>query len=400
LKSVAAGGNDGTMTDKRTRTAARARIRGIEPDDVPVLEALVRRAIRDAAARFRDREERAHGLSATVGTGIDAEAQETVLVAEIDGRVAGFARFRLDGAWGEIAELCVDPAWQRRGIGRRLADRAEAILRGRGADRVRVRSGPAGAPAWHAFGYRETGGRPRRDGRDLPMLELEKSLGGEWRNFYGRRHGKTLRPTQVEALAGLEHYALGPVDRAANPARRHLDLGRLEGRPLWLDIGFGGGEHLAHQAAANPGVHVVGAEPFVNGVAMLLTRLRTADPGNVSIHAGDVRDLLEVLPDACLAQVFLLYPDPWPKRRHHRRRFVTGAHLRPLARTMAPGAALRIATDIPDYAAQARREVPRCGFRDVTADMRAAWPDWYRTRYEAKALREGRQPFYLTYLRQ
>jgi tRNA (guanine-N7-)-methyltransferase len=404
LISAIAGGNQRAMHEDDRNAAPRARIRGMRAEDGAALVALHRRAIHavpDTITPPEDRESWAHGLCPEAYARIAGEGRETFLVAEIEGHVAGFVSFALDGARGEIAGLYVDPAWQGRGIGRRLAGRAEAILRGRGAERVCVRSSLPGAPAYRAFGYRETGrGKHRsRGGRDLPMLFMEKALGGEWRNFYGRRHGKTLRAAQERALSDLERFAPRPVARAEDPGVRRLDLARFAGRPIWLEIGFGGGEHLLHQATANPGVQIIGAEPFVNGVATLLSRLREGDPGNVSIHAGDVRDLIEVLPDACLARVFLLYPDPWPKRRHHRRRFVTEAHLVPLARIMAPGAELRIATDIPDYVAQARREVPRCGFRDATADARRPWRDWYRTRYEAKALREGRRPFYLTYAR-
>ena len=210
-------------------------------------------------------------------------------------------------------------------------------------------------------------------------------------NFYGRRSGKTLRPAQRQYLDDdLPSLALppGPVDIAA----------RFGGRPVWLEIGFGGGEHLATVAAANPGVGFIGVEPFINGVAMLLGRLRAAPVANIALHPGDVRDLLPRMPAASVARVFLNYPDPWPKARHHRRRFVTPEYLGPLARVMAPGGLFHIATDIPDYARQARAEVPPAGFAPV-ADSPAPWDCWVRTRYEAKALREGRAPVYLTFRR-
>ncbi len=223
----------------------------------------------------------------------------------------------------------------------------------------------------------------------------------EWRNFYGRRHGKTLRPRQRAALDhDLAALSPGPVGRAENPDRRPLDLAaRFGPRPLWLEIGFGGGEHMVHQAARNPGVAILGAEPFINGVAMLLGKVADAGVTNLAIHPGDVRDLMEVLPDASIHRAFLLYPDPWPKRRHHRRRFVTPDHLAPLARVMAAGAEFRIASDIPGYIAQALREVPRAGFIRHDHDPGRPWDDWRPTRYEAKALREGRAPAYLTFHR-
>ena len=228
--------------------------------------------------------------------------------------------------------------------------------------------------------------------------------GAPWRNFYGRIHGKTLRDGQKvwldEDLAALSP---GPVSWEDNPERAPLDLGGLfGGRPLWLEVGFGGGEHLVHQAAAHPEVGIIGCEPFVNGVAMLLGKIRAAAVDNLAVHPGDVRDLFDVLPEASVVKAFVLYPDPWPKKRHHRRRFVTPEYLAPLHRVMAPGAELRIATDIADYVRQALEEVPRAGFAwaaERPADWRQPWADWLSTRYEQKALREGRAPHYLTFHR-
>ena len=213
------------------------------------------------------------------------------------------------------------------------------------------------------------------------------------RNFYGRRHGKTLKPAQRRYLdEDLPKRALAFSDV--------LDTESLfGGLPVWLEIGFGGGEHLAHQAAANPGVGIIGAEPFVNGIAMCLGKLRRAGVDNVRIHPGDVRDLMDALPDGSITKAFLLYPDPWPKARHHRRRFVTPDHLGPLHRVLAPGAEFRIATDIEDYVRQTLEEVPVAGFDRVHHPMNVAWPDWLSTRYEQKALREGRAPNYLTFRR-
>jgi tRNA (guanine-N7-)-methyltransferase len=222
----------------------------------------------------------------------------------------------------------------------------------------------------------------------------------ERRNFYGRIRGKTLRASQKDYLSeDLAPLTLRGITRDENPSRAVLDLGFLTG-PLWLEVGFGGGEHLVHMAARNPEVTILGAEPFVNGIAMLLGKIRGAGVTNLWLHPGDVRDLFDVLPDGCLSKVFLNYPDPWPKARHHRRRFVTPGYLGPLARKMASGAEFRVATDIPDYVRQTLEEVPLAGF--VLARQSAqgeAWDDWLSTRYEQKALREGRAPHYLTFLR-
>lgn len=224
--------------------------------------------------------------------------------------------------------------------------------------------------------------------------------GAERRNFYGRIRGKTLRASQKDYLAeDLGPLTLRGVTREDNPARSPLELGIAKG-PLWLEVGFGGGEHLVHMAAANPQVTILGAEPFVNGIAMLLGKIRGAGVTNLWLHPGDVRDLFDVLPDGCLTKVFLNYPDPWPKARHHRRRFVTPEYLGALFRVMAPGAEFRVATDIADYVRQTLEEVPPAGF-DLVRQGGAgeAWEDWLSTRYEQKALREGRAPNYLTFRR-
>jgi tRNA (guanine-N7-)-methyltransferase len=222
------------------------------------------------------------------------------------------------------------------------------------------------------------------------------------RNFYGRRKGKHLKASQEryveEDLAALSP---GPVGWDENPDRTPLDLDTMfGGKPVWLEIGFGGGEHLVHQAASNPDVGIIGCEPYINGVAMLLGKIRKANVDNLRVFPGDARDLFDVLPDASISKAFLLYPDPWPKARHHRRRFVTPEHLEPLARVMASGTKLRVATDIEDYVRQTLEEVPRHGFHwlaERPSDWREPWSDWVSTRYEQKALREGRSPHYLTF---
>ncbi len=221
----------------------------------------------------------------------------------------------------------------------------------------------------------------------------------ERRNFYGRIHGKTLRSSQKIYLAeDLGPLTLRSVTRDENPERKILDLTQFAGNPLWLEIGFGGGEHLVHMAATYPNIGMIGCEPFVNGIAMLLGKIRAADVTNLVIHPGDVRDLFDVLPAASIDKAFLNYPDPWPKARHHRRRFVTSGYLAGLARVLKPGAEFRVATDIPDYVRQTLEEVPQAGF--TLQDQGATpWSDWLSTRYEQKALREGRPPYYLTFLR-
>ncbi len=229
--------------------------------------------------------------------------------------------------------------------------------------------------------------------------------GAPWRNFYGRFKGKTLRPNQKEFLEeDLEALSPGPVGWDVNPDREKLDVNALfDGRPLWLEIGFGGGEHLVHMAKTYPEIGIIGCEPFINGVAMLLGKIREAGVTNLKVHPGDARNLFDVLPEGCVEKAFLNYPDPWPKKRHHRRRFVTQEHLQPLAQVMAEGSEFRVATDIPDYVRQTMQEVPKAGFEwlaEGPSDWREPWGDWISTRYEQKALREGRTPHYMTFRRQ
>ena len=228
--------------------------------------------------------------------------------------------------------------------------------------------------------------------------------GAPWRNFYGRFKGKGLRDSQQKYLdEDLAALSPGSVTWEENPDRTELDLGEMfPGKDVWLEVGFGGGEHMVHQAASNRDVGIIGCEPYINGVAMLLGKIRDAEVDNVKVHPGDARDMMDVLPAQSVSKAFLLYPDPWPKKRHHRRRFVTQEHLQPLAEVLKPGAIFRVATDIPDYVRQTLQEVPKAGFEwlaEGPTDWREPWEDWISTRYEQKALREGRTPHYLTFRR-
>lgn len=228
--------------------------------------------------------------------------------------------------------------------------------------------------------------------------------GGPWRNFYGRFKGKSLNKAQENRLINdLDRLSPGVISWEDNPERKPLDLNSLfEGKDVWLEIGFGGGEHLVHQAKENPGIGFIGCEPYLNGVAMLLGKIESERLNNIRVYSGDARHLFDVLPPQSISRVFLLYPDPWPKKRHHRRRFVTQEHIAPLAQVMKKDAIFRVATDIKDYVRQTLQEVPANGFNiqtELPQDLQIAWPDWISTRYEQKALREGRTPHYLTFKR-
>jgi tRNA (guanine-N7-)-methyltransferase len=245
-----------------------------------------------------------------------------------------------------------------------------------------------------------------RERPDSAAGAVSRPTGTRARTFFGRRHGKALRPAQRRHLATLlPRLRLTGIDPAENPARAVVDLAAHHPgfRTFWLEIGFGGGEHLHRLAQAHPEVGFIGCEPFVNGVAMLLGKLAEADPGNVWIHPGEARDLLDVIAPATLGRVYLLYPDPWPKPRHRKRRFLSGGNLAALARAMAPGAELLLATDIADYALHAAAETARvAAFEPLVSaapDWHQPWSGWTGTRYEAKALRAGRRPHYLIWRR-
>ncbi|PHK94826.1 tRNA (guanosine(46)-N7)-methyltransferase TrmB [Pseudoroseomonas rhizosphaerae] len=218
--------------------------------------------------------------------------------------------------------------------------------------------------------------------------------------LYGRRRGHPLRQRQQRLLdVTLPRLAFDPADPlAAFPARP---------RELWLEVGFGGGEHALEQVAANPGAGLIASEVFENGICSLLTRLvpegqeATAPlPPNLRLWTEDARRLLRALPEGSLSRLFLMFPDPWPKARHAKRRFVHPSIIPVLARAIRPGGEWRIATDDPTYQAWVAEVMEaQDAFTRVSLDLArpAGWPG---TRYEAKALREGRQPMYWVWRRQ
>jgi tRNA (guanine-N7-)-methyltransferase len=218
--------------------------------------------------------------------------------------------------------------------------------------------------------------------------------------FYGRRKGHKLKPRQAMLLDTLlPRLAL---DLGA-PAPGNLRTLFPDVDEVRLEIGFGGGEHLIEQAARHPRRGFIGVEPFVNGMAKALIAIEDRKLGNIRLHHGDATDLIAWLPGGGLCGVDLLYPDPWPKRRHWKRRFVQDRSVAELARIVAPGSLFRFATDIPDYAAWTLVRLLRTPDFTWTAeqagDWREPWVEFGGTRYEAKAKREDRAPCYLTFRR-
>lgn len=219
--------------------------------------------------------------------------------------------------------------------------------------------------------------------------------------FYGRIKGRKLRAGRAALIDTLLPRLRVPMAPGA-PLDPHA-LFATRPADLWLEIGFGAGEHLAWHALRNPAIGFIGCEVFVNGVASLLRHVAERGLANVRVHPGDARPLVAALPEACLGRVFLLHPDPWPKSRHAERRYVNPPQLDALARAMKDGAELRIATDHPAYKLHALAVMGQRADFAWTARRAADWrdrpADWPETRYEAKAKAEGRRPLYLAYRR-
>jgi len=218
--------------------------------------------------------------------------------------------------------------------------------------------------------------------------------------LYGRRQGKPLKPRQARLMETLLAKITLP-----DPAAGSIDPRLLfpQAEEIGLEIGFGGGEHLAWQAARNRCAAYIGAEPYLNGVAKLLVLVDDEKLDNVRVHAGDARPLMQALPDASLDRLFVIHPDPWPKKRHFKRRMISPWFFGEAARLVKSGGELRVASDIEDYVRWTLMHAQNAADFEWTATRAADWrrrpDDWPQTRYEAKAVREGRAPAYLIFRR-
>jgi tRNA (guanine-N7-)-methyltransferase len=219
------------------------------------------------------------------------------------------------------------------------------------------------------------------------------------RRFYGRRHGRRLRVGRKNLLQEL----LPKLEIANGNDLIHPSTLFAAARECWLEVGFGAGEHMVAQADANPDVGFIGCEPFINGIARLLTDVEERGLQNIRLHADDARPLLDRVVDASIARAFVLFPDPWPKNRHANRRFISPENLTTLARILQDGGELRVASDEMGYIRWTLRHVRAHGafeWKAVSAcDWRERPADWPPTRYEGKALAAGRQCVYLCFRR-
>jgi tRNA (guanine-N7-)-methyltransferase len=235
----------------------------------------------------------------------------------------------------------------------------------------------------------------RRDNVETMAMPQKREL------FYGRRRGRPLRTGQRD-----RQTALLPQLSFELPETGRLDPATLftEPREIWLEIGFGGGEHLAEQAERHPEIGFIGCEVFENGVVKLLGEIERRNLNNIRVYAHDVRPLLAALPPNSIGRVFILFPDPWPKARHHKRRLVATAALDRLADILTDHAELRLATDDPGYLSWMLEHVTRHPGFVWTARRPVDWrerpDDWPATRYEGKARKAGRSPAFLRFERQ
>lgn len=235
--------------------------------------------------------------------------------------------------------------------------------------------------------------------RRLSETTGQPSLDQRW---YGRRHGRKLRPAR-QALVDARLPDLRISLPAAGRAFSRNDLTAHPARPIWMEIGFGGGEHLAAQAARHPDIGFIGCEPFVNGVASLLVKVEELRLENLRIFDDDVRLLLPSLPDGCIERLFLLFADPWPKARHHRRRITVPENLAQFTRLLADGGELVFASDQHDFAAWSLAHFLDRPELQWTARSRADWvaepPGWIATRYQQKARAKGLDAVFLNFRR-
>jgi len=218
-------------------------------------------------------------------------------------------------------------------------------------------------------------------------------------SFYGRRKGHKLRARQADLIAHLLPRLALDIKTASPSDLGHLFEPRAE--DVRLEIGFGGGEHLIAEARTFPNTGFIGCEPYVNGMAKILTQIEAHNIGNIRLFAGDAAELLAWMPPLALARIDLIHPDPWPKRRHWKRRFVQDSSVDSMARILKSGGEFRFVSDIDDYSAWTLAHVLRSPdftwMAERASDWRQPWADYTITRYGAKAEREGRQAVYLRF---
>ncbi|WP_306028092.1 tRNA (guanosine(46)-N(7))-methyltransferase TrmB [Stappia sp. MMSF_3263] len=220
-------------------------------------------------------------------------------------------------------------------------------------------------------------------------------------SFFGRRVGKPLRAARREIFEAAIGRLQPDLGRPAPADLRDMFASPVD--EVWMEIGFGGGEHLLHEAGRLPRTGFIGVEPFVSSLAKTVADIEAAEFGNVRVYGDDAIKLLDWLPEASLDGIYQLYPDPWPKRRHWKRRFVNPVNLDRIARVLRPGTCFRFASDIDTYVEWTLAHLAAHPAFEWTAERAAdwlvPWQPWSGTRYEDKAFREGRKGHYLEFRR-
>lgn len=233
---------------------------------------------------------------------------------------------------------------------------------------------------------------------DVPACESVKEE--KKSSFFGRRKGKPLSPRQQALLDERLPSLLLDPNMPMNDIKSLFDETK---QAIWMEIGFGGAEHMSYQAIQNPQVGLIGCEPFVNGMSKAIDQIAAHDIANIRLYNEDAAHILDWLPVGSIDKLFLLYPDPWHKKRHWKRRFVSHRNLERIIRVLKPGGIFRFASDIADYVDWTLEHIqkhPQFTELGATSEQRQQpYPDWKRTRYEAKAYREGRIPQYLEFER-
>ena len=245
--------------------------------------------------------------------------------------------------------------------------------------------------------------RDADDRETLPEIDSPETDAG--RRFFGRRKGHKLRVHQLDLIEQLlPRLAIDIEGPGTSRPADFAELAELFDRPVddvRLEIGFGGGEHLIAEAQTFPDIGFIGCEPYVNGMAKILAQIETHDIANIRLFAGDAAELLAWAPPRSLARIDLIHPDPWPKRRHWKRRFVQDATVAAMARILKASGEFRFVCDIDDYVAWTLAHLLRSPDFEWTAeraaDWRAPWPGYTMTRYGKKAEREGRKAAYLRF---
>ncbi len=237
---------------------------------------------------------------------------------------------------------------------------------------------------------------------DSTSEKSDDGRGGVQRILYGRRLGRPLRPHRQALVDNLLPSLEVITPDSGTPIRPEGQFSRPYDA-YWLEIGFGAGEHLVWQAHANPDVAIIGCEPYLNGVGRLLADIDESNLTNIRIYRDDARFLIARLPDASVSRVFILFPDPWPKSRHHKRRIIGPLVMQDMARILCDGAELRIATDDPGYKGWILQHVLTTRDFDWLARRPSDWrqrpDDWPPTRYEQKAISAGRRGAFFRFAR-